>query len=134
MITLLLNGAWVWLAIRLLGWRSTVSNRTLLKFFVLGAVISFSVAGPLQKAVNPVANNSGWLSYSLNIVMQLLLLAPLWVVLRGKTPYRALSVSDAFLLAFALGFGFDVMGALPGITIQGAHTFGIQFLPSRLAH
>lgn len=122
MIVLLIRGVWILFVIRLLGWRSTISNRTVLTYLSLGALISFTAAGPLQKAVNPFSELSVPLSFALNLGIQLLLLLPLWRVLRGRGAQRSLSVADGFLMAFAVGLGFDLMGALPGIIVNAPGT------------
>jgi hypothetical protein len=39
MLVLLVRGVWILFAIRVLGWRSTISNRTFLTYLSLGAFI-----------------------------------------------------------------------------------------------
>ena len=129
LVQLLVRGVWVLLAIRLISWRSTVGNRSVLTYLSLGALLSYTAAAPIQKVVNPYGDASAWLAFVMNALMLLLLLLPLWSVLRGKGSERSLSVSDGFLLAFALGFGFDLMGALPGIAIKAHLASAFNFLP-----
>ncbi len=129
LLELLVRGVWVLLAIRLIGWRSTVGNRSVITYLSLGALLSYTAAAPIQKVVNPYGDANAWLSFFLNVLVQLLLLLPLWSVLRGKGSERSLSISDGFLLAFALGFGFDLMGALPGIAVKAHLASAFNFLP-----
>jgi hypothetical protein len=126
---LIVRGVWVFLVVRLIGWRSTIGNRSFLTYLSLGALLSYTAAAPIQRVVNQYGDASAWLSFILNVLVQLLLLLPLWNVLRGKGAERSLSVSDGFLLAFALGFGFDLMGALPGIAVKAPLASAFNFLP-----
>ena len=129
MLVLLMRGIWVFLAIRLLSWRSTIANRTFVTYMSLGALISFTAASVVRKVVNPDADPLVWPSFALNVGLQLLLLLPLWRVLRGKGPQRSLSIADGFLLAFALGFGFDLMGALQSVMAGAPAGSSVQLLP-----
>ena len=72
LIALLFHALWVCAAIRILCWRSTISNRTMLTYLALGAFISFSVAGPVFRAANPYSDASAWLSFSWNVAQLLL--------------------------------------------------------------
>jgi len=126
---LLFHALWVCAVIRILGWRSTISNRTFLTYLALGAFISFSVAGPLFRAVNPYADVSAWLSFTWNVAQVALELLPLLALLWGKAPTRSLSVADAFLAAFAVGFGFDLMGALPSLFTPTPDTSAFNLFP-----
>jgi hypothetical protein len=129
LIALLFHALWVCAAIRILGWRSTISNRTMVTYLALGAFISFSVAGPLFRAANPYADASTWLSFTWNVAQLVLELLPLLAVAIGKGPTRSLSVADAFLGAFAIGFGFDLMGALPSLFTTTPNTTAFNLLP-----
>ena len=121
MLVLLVRGVWILFAIRVLGWRSTIGTRTFFTYLSLGALICFTAAGPLQKAVNPYSEASVPLSFALNAGILLLLLLPMWRVLRGRGAQRSLSVADGFLMAFATGLGFDLMGAIPGLMVDVAN-------------
>jgi hypothetical protein len=129
LFALLFHALWVCAVIRILGWRSTISNRTLLTYLALGAFISFSVAGPLFRAVNPYGDVSIWLSFTWNVAQVALELLPLLALLWGKAPTRSSSVADAFLAAFSIGFGFDLMGALPSLFTTTPDVVAFNLLP-----
>ena len=129
MIALLLHALWVCAVIRILAWRSTISNRTVLTYLALGAFISFGVAGPLFRAVNPYADASTWLSFTWNAAQLVLELLPLLAVVLGRGPTRSLSVADAFLASFAVGFGFDLMGALPSLFTPTSDVAAFNLFP-----
>jgi len=129
MIPLLAHALWALLAIRLLCWRATVSTLTLLKYIAAGAFISFTVAAPLFKAVNPYAEPSAWLSFAWNLLLTFLLLVPVLAALRGKGSVRTLSVADGFLLAYVVGFGYDLMTAIPGLVAKAHTATAFNLLP-----
>jgi len=129
LIALLFHAIWVLAVMRILCWRSTISTRTMLTYVALGTFISFSVAGPLFRAVNPYADASVWLSFTWNVAQLALELLPLMAVLIGKAPTRSLSVADTFLSAFAIGFGFDLMGALPSLFTPTSTVAAFNLLP-----
>ena len=99
---------------RLLGARATLSNRTLFAFLTLGALI-----GPpsLQLTYRFFDPYSAWGNiFSRNLVIffvsHLIVLMPVFVYYFGRRVYTAASVADAFLLGFALGFGYDLSATL----------------------
>ena len=78
---LLVHALWVCALIGLLCWRSTLSGRAMLTYLALGAFISFSVAGPLFRAVNPYGDANTCLLFTWNLAqLALELLPPLSLV------------------------------------------------------
>jgi hypothetical protein len=113
-LLVVLLGLFTLAVMRLLGARATLSNRTLFAFLALGALI-----GPpsLQVTYRFFDPYSAWGNvFSRNLVIfflsHLLILMPVFVYFFGRRVYTAASVADAFLLGFALGFGYDFTSTL----------------------
>jgi hypothetical protein len=101
---------WTYLVVRVLGFGATLSDRTLVTFGLVGALLGSVVAPvavrliqPYPYEINPVR------AVALELLRLAVLLTPVLVVMLRQRTHRVLSVADAFLLAFMAGFGFDVL-------------------------
>ena len=107
---------WTIVLIRLLCFRATVSDRTLLNYIVLGMLIGPTAILPLHRLLNPYsAPNFPYtpiVTLFLSLLTIFVLLTPILFYLFSRRTYMLLSIADAFLLAFMVGFGFDLLGVL----------------------
>jgi hypothetical protein len=100
---------------RVLCAHATVSGRTLAAFVLLGAFIGPMANPVVQHFIAPYGFDSGSPGLRVfgavleGIGVELILLAPPASYLWREHLYRRVSVHDAFLLAFAVGFGFDLL-------------------------
>jgi hypothetical protein len=111
----LLLGAWTLVLVRMLCARATIRLRTILTYVLFGALVGPAVIPVLQKFVAPY----GWSSESplgrllpplaVGIGSEALLLLPVLAFLLRRRTHRATSAQDAFLLAFSVGFGYELL-------------------------
>lgn len=121
---------WTLLVLRVVGARATLSERTFATYLVLGALLAIAAAPPLASLVNPYNQPpSGFVLLVLTMGRLALVLAPVGYALRSRGTERALSVTDAFLLAFMVGFGFDLLGAVVTASAAAQPLRGLSFLP-----
>jgi hypothetical protein len=129
LMQLLLLAIWTLLLVRALSLRATVSLRTLGTYLVLGAVLG-PVALPV---VHSFFNSYG--SYQVYhwpfvaVGVELLLLAPVLAFLFFRRAHQLTSVGDAFLLAFMVGFGYDLIAALTGVAGTSQLRSGVSYFP-----
>jgi len=129
LMQLLLLAMWTLVLVRALSLRATVSLRTLGTYLVLGAVLG-PVALPV---VHSFFNSYG--SYQVYhwpfvaVGVELLLLAPVLAFLFFRRAHQVSSVSDAFLLAFMVGFGYDLIAALTGVAGTSQLSSGVSYFP-----
>jgi hypothetical protein len=130
LVALIAVVVWTLLVVRILGLGATLSERTFGIYLVLGALLAMAVAPPLASLVSPYAQPPSGLTLLLITIGRLaLVLAPVAYALHSEATYRATSVADAFLLAFMVGFGFDLFGALVAIGAATQPLSGLSFLP-----
>jgi hypothetical protein len=129
LLSLLLFGLWALLCVRVICYRTTLSTRTLLTFLVLGTAMGPVVTAVAEKFFNEYSWTGGPAYFiAINACKQLMLLVPLlWLLLRPAWRDSS-SVTDAFLAAFAIGFGYDLGASV--ITSAGSQSVtGFSFLP-----
>jgi len=129
LMQLLLLAIWTLLLVRALSLRATVSLRTLGTYLILGAVLG-PVALPV---VHSFFNSYG--SYQVYhwpfvaVGVELLLLGPVLAFLFFRRAHQLTSVGDAFLLAFMVGFGYDLIAALTGVAGTSQLGSGVSYFP-----
>lgn len=129
LLTLILFGVWALAVVRLVCFRSTLSTRTLLTYLALGATMGPVAVSIAEKFFNEYSWNGGPTYFILiNAGKQLLLLLPV-VLVMGRPAWRfSSSITDAFLAAFCIGLGYDLIGSLIASAPVQAIT-GFSFLP-----
>jgi len=101
---------WTYLIVRLVAARSTLSNRTLLTYALAGWMIGIVALPLVDRLILPYGHElSADRLLALNFLRIVTLFAPVAVLLLSRRAHRVLSVADAFLLAFMVGFGFDFL-------------------------
>lgn len=129
LLSLLLFGFWALLSIRLICFRSTLGTRTLLTYLVLGAAMGPVAVSVAEKFFNEYSWTGGAGYFILiNAAKQLMLLIPVLWLLTRPAWRNSSSLTDSFLLAFAIGFGYELSAAI--ITSMPRQTVeGFSFLP-----
>lgn len=126
LVELLLLVVWTLLAVRIFAARATIGERTLLTYLVAGAILGPLALPFTQKLFAPYNETGPWIFLFISLLRQALLVAPaLFIAAR----FRALSVADAFLLAFVFGFGFDLSAALLAATVAAEPVRGLALFP-----
>ncbi|MGH9669038.1 MAG: hypothetical protein ACRD3A_02870 [Terriglobales bacterium] len=114
---------------RLLAARATFSCRTFLTCLLVGVVVgpfAMPVVHKLINAYGSYGQYQTWLD-GIGATAVLLLLACALLFRRGA--YRVTSVADAFLLAFMIGFGFDLLGAFLAASAATAPLAALSYFP-----
>ncbi|HUK86230.1 MAG TPA: hypothetical protein VLT85_01085 [Terriglobales bacterium] len=121
---------WTLLVIRLICFRTTLGVRTLLSWFALGAFLG-TVANPVAWTFFNSYRFGGSPVYLLliNVSQQLLMAAPVLLLLGRRSWRQAGSVGDAFLAAFLLGLGYEFLGAFLAVARLANSVSGFSFLP-----
>jgi|GEM_PF-3596207 len=136
MLLFLISCLWLIVFARAIAFRATLANTTFAVFALLGAVIGPPLATLVFKTIDPY----GWTIDSTTfghffmqllgaLLIQAILLLPVWYLCVRRRAALALSVCDAFLLAFAIGFGADVVGMLVAAAHGTALAGILAFLP-----
>jgi hypothetical protein len=122
MRTLLLPGVSVlftFLVVRVLSYRSTIGNWTVLVYASLGLLLGPTAVMILHRLVNPYSEPNFPYTPLVTSLLSLLTLAVLLLPVLGyvfrRRVHLLLSVGDAFLLGFAVGAGFDLLGLLTNV-------------------
>ncbi|MGH7562379.1 MAG: hypothetical protein ACRENB_15335 [Gemmatimonadales bacterium] len=113
--TVLLAYSLAWLlTIRLVCARATVSAATVLRYLALGLLLGPVAVLPSLKLFDPYATltASPWIALANITVAMAVLTIPILLLLFRRGTHQVVSVADVFLLAFAIGFGFDLVGWL----------------------
>jgi hypothetical protein len=125
--------AWSFLVIRLFAVGITLSNRALLIYITLGALMALSATPLAEKIIipYPLADYGfGYTGALLRVLVRnLTLLTPVATYLLLRRTYRLVSVVDAFALAFAIGFGFELTGALLASSVAENSLRGMTLFP-----
>jgi hypothetical protein len=133
LITFLLMTAWTLLLVRLLAVGATLSDRTFLVYIGLGALMALSASPLAEKFIIPYPLNDYGFGYTgalfRVVVRNLTLLTPVVTYLLMRRNCRLISVADGFALAFAIGFGFEVSGAVLASSIASESLKGMTLLP-----
>lgn len=126
LIALLILALWTLVVVALLGSRATLSARTFATFLVLGLLMGGIILPVATKAAAPYGERGTLLYLLLAAAWQAALLLPLLSFLMTRGTYRTLSIADAFVLAFVLGFGVDLLGGVlaAGIAPQSLDAVG----------
>jgi len=128
-LTLLLFSIWALLCVRLICFRSTLSGRTVLTYLVLGAVMGPVAVSIAEKFFNEYSwsGDPGYFVL-INAGKQAMLLLPvIWLMTRPAWRDSS-SITDAFLAAFAIGFGYDIASSLIASAPRDSVS-GFGFLP-----
>jgi hypothetical protein len=112
MLAVFARAAWAVAVVRLLGVRATMPERILVIALLLGALLSVAVAPILPKLPNPYGDRGVIFDLLAALARQGALLAPVLVLMFASRLQRAASLADTFLLAFMVGFGYDLIGAI----------------------
>jgi hypothetical protein len=130
LLSLILFAAWTLLLIRFACVRATLSDRSFFIYLLQGAFIGTVGMRMIQRLFDPYATFalSPWIALLVTLAWQLSLLAPVRLLLTNRVS-RVTSVADAFLLAFAIGFGFDLCGALLATGSASQPLTGLSFFP-----
>lgn len=136
MLLFLISCLWLIVFARAIAFRATLANTTFAVFALLGAVIGPPLATLVFKTIDPYgwtidSTTPGYFFMQLlgALVIQAILLLPVWYLYVRRRASLALSVCDAFLLAFAIGFGADVVGMLIAAAHGTALAGILAFLP-----
>lgn len=129
LLSLLLMALWTLAVLRLLAVRATLSTRTFLTFLLLGAMIG-PVAVPLaERFIAPYGWGGNYPHFLIAVPVHVLLFLPVWGYLFRRRAYRVTSVADAFLLAFLVGFGYDLLAYLLSSAYGGTPARMLAYLP-----
>jgi hypothetical protein len=133
LIELLLMAGWTVVVVRLFAIRATLSDRTLFTYMALGALMALTAAPLAEKFIVPYPLDQYDYPFAgefLRVaVRNLVLLAPVVTYLFTHRTHRLVSVADAFLLAFALGFGFELVGVFLASSVTHAALRGYTLFP-----
>ena len=129
LIQLLLVAFWTLIVVRALAWHATLSVRTLGTFMTLGAVMGPFALPVVQGFVNSYGSYQVYHWPFVALGVELLLLAPVVAFFFSRRAHQLTSVGDAFLLAFMIGFGYDLITALTGVASTTQAGPGISYLP-----
>lgn len=121
---------WTLLVVRLICFRTTLGARTLVTWLLLGALLG-TVANPVALTFFNSYRFNGSPLYVLLIAVsqQLLMAAPVLLLLSRKNWRQSSSVCDPFLAAFTLGLGYEFLGAFMAVARQSASVSGFNLLP-----
>ncbi|HEV8585556.1 MAG TPA: hypothetical protein VGT02_11365 [Methylomirabilota bacterium] len=120
MIAYVLLAAWTYLVVRALGARGTLRDRTLATYGLAGCLMGTVAAPVVERLVLPYPFDvAAPRAIALQLVRLSVILAPVVIILLARRAHRALGVADAFLLAFMVGFGFDVICGLVSLAFRG---------------
>jgi len=133
LISLLLAIAWTLVVIRLCAIGAVLSERTVLSYFVLGALMAVSASPLAEKFIIPYPLADYGFAYlgalGRVLVRNVTLLAPVLTYLWMRRNHRLVSVADAFGLAFAIGLGFETTGAVLAASTARESLRGLTLLP-----
>ena len=125
LIALLLLAGWTVLVVRVLCARATLSGRSFLTFFLLGALLAPTASPMAEKLFAPYNDAGPWIAFFISLARQLPLLLPVFLIRKFPT----LSVADAFALAFMTGFGFDLSATFVAAAIAAQPLRGLSLWP-----
>lgn len=109
LLTLIVFGVWALAVVRLVCFRSTLSTRTLLTYLAVGATMGPVAVSIAEKFFNEYSWSGGPTYFILiNAGKQLLLLLPVLLLMNRPAWRYSGSVTDAFLAAFCVGFGYEL--------------------------
>ncbi len=134
LIALVLVAAWTLIVVRLFAVRATLSGRTVATYLALGALMALTAAPLAEKLLVPYPLNPYGYGYFFSdffrgLIRNLVLLAPVFSYLFARRMHRVTTVADAFLLAFAVGFGFELVGAVPAAGVAAEPLKGLSLFP-----
>src|SRR5579871_242296 len=130
LLRLILLACWTIALVRLASTRATLSGRTFFIYFLQGAFLGIVGVRLVQRLFVPYSQSAHGPVIILLIALawQASLLAPVWILLTDHLS-RVTSVDDAFLVAFAMGFGFDLCGALTAAATASYALPGLSLFP-----
>ncbi len=113
------------LLIRIVCATVTLSGRALALFLLVGG-LGGSLAAPILFRLIPPINPPFAVLEAL--VLQFALLLPVYLTLRRR--FAAVTIADAFLLAFLVGFGYDAVSLWLANSTAAQQKLGFTFVPS----
>ena len=129
LLTLLLVIAWTLVVFRLLCFRKTLGARTLVTLLALGSAAGPFAVAVAEKFFNSYAWQGTYYFWCIEVARQFMLVSPVLVLIMGREWRWGASVADAFVAAFVVGFGYDVIGPLL-VTVPRDHIdIAFSFLP-----
>lgn len=128
-LQLLILAAWTLLVVRLFAWRATLRNRTFATYLILGAFLGITAVGLSQRLLTPYGETQPFPYWLAAVGRQAVLLAPVLLAVFWRPSSRETRIADAFLLAFMVGFGYDLAGALLAASVSASPLRGFAWLP-----
>ncbi len=129
LLLLLLLALLTLFVMRALSARATLSCRAFLTCLLVGVVLGPFAIPVVHKLINAYGTYGHYQTWLDAIVAIAVLMLPSAVLLFRRGTYRVTSVADAFLLAFLVGFGFDLLGAFLAASTAVAPLAALQFFP-----
>jgi hypothetical protein len=129
LLWIVLLAIWTVVFARLICARATLSERTFATYLVMGAFLGLSIMPFIQKLLDPYGDGGAPASWMVSLGRQAALLIPVAAALFLRRRSAAISVADAFLLAFTVGFGFDLVCALLTSASATQPIQGLSFFP-----
>lgn len=133
LLSLLFMAIWTVVVVRIFSARATLSDRTYLSHIALGALLAVTAVPLAEKVIIPYPLNQynyGYFGVLLRILIRnLVLLAPVLAYFFIRRGYRLISVADGFLLAFAVAFGFELVGGVLAASVAPASLKGLTLFP-----
>jgi hypothetical protein len=130
LLSLILLAAWTMVLVRLAGARATLGDRTFLIYLLQGAFLGTVGMRLIQRLFDPygLLTATPWIVLLIATAWQLSLLVPVRILLTNRLS-RTTCVADAFLVAFAIGYGFDLCGALLAASSATQASVGLDLFP-----
>lgn len=120
--------AWTLVAIRILGARATLGVRAFTASLAVGVLLAIFVLPMVARLPNPYSAVGPWYEELTAMARLAALVMPIAIVLLTGQAYRAVSVADAFLLGFAVGFAADLTALL--LAADGTReALSLSFMP-----
>lgn len=117
------------LVVRVFAARATVSERTIGTYLLFGGLYGLVAQPLLERVVSPYGEMGPWVAFFGALSLHAALLAPVvWHLFRSRA-VRGLSVADALVVAFAIGFGATLASALLRATVAEEVLPGLTNFP-----
>ena len=129
LLSLLLLALLTMFTMRVLSTRATLSCHAFLTCLLAGVVVGPFAIPVVHKLINAYGTYGHYQTWLDAIGATALLLLPAAVLLFRHGAYRVTSVADAFLLAFMVGFGFDLLGAFLAASTATAPLAALSIFP-----
>jgi hypothetical protein len=130
-VGVLVAAAWAILVARMVAFRATITARAMLLAALAGIVLGTSATVLLDQATLPYTQGAGLEAavVVLTGMRVLVLLTPVLAFRRSSDTRRSTSISDAFLVAFLCGLGYEAIGLIMHAANVGTSDVTINALP-----